>query len=152
MGNKIADANFAEAEAKLIWGFYEGDHPEYTQGDKKLHELHELVTAEDCNGLVKNILGLQERIVELETFQIEASCKTEGKCLWGRMTDYCSEMTEYIGELKRVLRFYRDEWADVINSEFRPTLALEQDKGQKAKTIVARGLRKRRLGNDSTKV
>ena len=53
---------------QLIWGFYETDDgsPEYTQGSKKLHELHELVTADECNGLVKTIKALEEKEVKFK--------------------------------------------------------------------------------------
>lgn len=54
---------------QLVWGFYETDDgsPEYTQGNEKLHELHELVTAEECNGLVKVI---KERITERDRLKV----------------------------------------------------------------------------------
>lgn len=64
--NEVAD-KIEELQGQLIWGFYEEEEPEYTQGSEKLHELHELVTAEECNGLVKTIKETQERVGELET-------------------------------------------------------------------------------------
>ena len=52
-------------QGQLIWGFYEEEVPEYIQGSEKLHELHELVTADECNGLVKTIKTLRMQKVEL---------------------------------------------------------------------------------------
>ncbi len=52
-------------QTQLIWGFYEEEAPEYTQGSEKLHELHHLVTAEECNGLVKTINELRVTTIEL---------------------------------------------------------------------------------------
>ncbi len=51
---------------KLIWGFYENEVPEYQQGGNP-HELHELVTAEGCSHLVKNIKELRERVADCES-------------------------------------------------------------------------------------
>lgn len=64
--NKVAN-KIEELQGQLIWGFYETDDgsPEYTQGSEKLHELHELVTADECNGLVKTIKALRVQKVEL---------------------------------------------------------------------------------------
>jgi hypothetical protein len=63
--NEVAN-KIEELQGQLIWGFYEEEIPEYTQGSEKLHELHELVTAEECNGLVKTIKETRERGAELE--------------------------------------------------------------------------------------
>jgi hypothetical protein len=44
----------AERE-KVVWGFYEEDHPIYVQGSKGWHELTSEMTAVEANGLVAKI-------------------------------------------------------------------------------------------------
>ncbi len=43
----------AALEEQLVWGFHMEEWPEYCQGKAGEHEVTELVTAEDCNGLIK---------------------------------------------------------------------------------------------------
>ncbi len=58
-GNEKCEActEVEELQGQLIYSFTETNDgsPEYTQGNEKIHELHDLVTAEECNGLVKTI-------------------------------------------------------------------------------------------------
>ncbi len=60
LNQELLDENEALRD-QLVWGFYEEEAPEYTQGNEKLHELHELVTAEECNRLVRTVKALRER-------------------------------------------------------------------------------------------
>jgi len=58
-------AELAEAKHKQVSGFYEEQYPHYKQGEPH-HELQQLVTAEECNGLVSKIKTLRtalERVV-----------------------------------------------------------------------------------------
>ena len=52
-------------KSQLISGFYEDQFPVYTQGEPN-HELQELVTASECNGLVDKIKLLSEPVVTEE--------------------------------------------------------------------------------------
>lgn len=45
--------------AQIVWGFYENEHPEYTQGEAGAHELTSPITAVEANGMVATIVGLQ---------------------------------------------------------------------------------------------
>ena len=52
-----------------IWGFYEEEYPFYTQGDYIHSELSSLATAEEVNGLVRKIKGLEQTVFLLKEKQ-----------------------------------------------------------------------------------
>ena len=82
---------------KLIWGFYEEEAPEYQQGGSP-HELHELVTAENCTGLVNTIKELRAREVEMKAMkQFISDFEAQFVC-WGMMS-----MTEENDAVKHFL-------------------------------------------------
>ncbi len=100
---------------QLIWGFYEEEAPEYTQGSEKLHGLHELVTADECNGLVKTTKTLMGRVAELEVNPlflgdmrkaqrqlVEALRKTEAA------EARVSELTKAVSVALKALEYYAD--------------------------------------------
>ena len=54
-------AQLAEARGQMVSGFYGEEIPEYAQG-APTHELQEILTAEEANGLVKKIVELRKRL------------------------------------------------------------------------------------------
>jgi len=51
-------------EADLVYGFYEGDVPRYSQGPRQ-SEVQELMTAKEANALVQQIVELKSRLQSL---------------------------------------------------------------------------------------
>jgi hypothetical protein len=47
---------------QIVWGFYEDEYPSYCQGSAGEHELTDPITADEANGLVKQILELRAYI------------------------------------------------------------------------------------------
>lgn len=54
-------AEVADLKKKLISGFYEEEYPQYSQGEVT-HELQDIATAEEVNGLVTKIKELKEQL------------------------------------------------------------------------------------------
>lgn len=46
---------------KVVWGFYEEEHPLYTQGREGEHEICSPLTANEANGLVSKIVVLEKQ-------------------------------------------------------------------------------------------
>lgn len=55
-----------ELEGRVIYGWYEEEYPTYCTAKDELCELHEEVTVEDLNGLIKMIKGLKDEIDHLK--------------------------------------------------------------------------------------
>lgn len=96
----IAIATAEELREQLIWGFYEEEAPEYQQGGSP-HELHELVTAEECNGLVENIAALRARVVEVEG-EIEQAIKWQ-QFYMNKADAAEASMVEMAGALEKIM-------------------------------------------------
>lgn len=60
----------ADHEKELIYGFYEEEHPQYSQGPQK-SEIQELATASEINGLVKKLKDMTEKYNKLMTKKVE---------------------------------------------------------------------------------
>ena len=54
----------AQLRKQIVYGFYENEFPEYTQGT--CHELSEPITAEEANGLVRKLMEAREQLEEVE--------------------------------------------------------------------------------------
>lgn len=59
-----AKEEISKLESQLVAGFYEEEHPFYTQG-KPMHELQDLVDAEECNNLIRLIKEKNKEIKRL---------------------------------------------------------------------------------------
>lgn len=61
---KALRAELAEANARIIMEFSEDEHPEFSQGLQH-HEILSIVTAEQCNGMVRTILKLRAALTDM---------------------------------------------------------------------------------------
>lgn len=69
LGRRISEleAKVAELKSQLISGFYANEIPVYSQGEPT-HELQELLTAKEANGMVDRITKLREGLKKLRGF------------------------------------------------------------------------------------
>jgi hypothetical protein len=54
-----------ELRAQTVWGVHVEEKPSFVQGDAELSELHELVTAKECQGYVDRIEDLTKTVGSL---------------------------------------------------------------------------------------
>lgn len=52
---------------KVVYGFYEEEHPLFAQGSKGIHELSSEVTAEECKGYIEKIKALEKQVLDLQS-------------------------------------------------------------------------------------